>query len=311
MHQQAIYNGCMRKFALNIIVFIVLISCSSLLFACGNAQMEPKDNGTSVLHNEPPIAPPSDDELESDSAPPLDEPEMEPSAPEDTEQSPDDSTPDEIVTPTPTISYAYYLSSTTDNLNIRSKASSTSTKLGSINKGDMLSYIDKTGDWYKTTYKERTAYVSAKYIKIVKIQKTSDDIEKVIDVGLTLLGHPYIYGSERYHWGNGILNTNFKKGQFDCSALMQYMFYMGSDTLLEVTSKKQYYQGNKVDTLKRGDLMFFTNANGYNATGINRVRHVGIYLGDNYILHTASDYAVIEPISDTRWGYFITAKRVL
>ncbi|MBQ8178110.1 MAG: C40 family peptidase [Clostridia bacterium] len=297
----------MRKFALNIIVFIILVSCSTFTLACAGVESESNDDVISDVPSEPPLAPPSEGDVSGDTTTPPEEPDVE----VDTPSVPEDSEPEDV-TPTPApVSYAYYLSSTTDGLNVRSKASSSSTRLGSINKGDMLSLVSKEGSWYKTVYKEKTAYVSADYVKIVKIAKTSDDIEKVIDVGLKLLGHPYVYGSERYHWGNGKLNTNFEKGKYDCSALMQYMFYKGSGDLLEVTSKKQYYQGSKVDTLKRGDLMFFTNANGYNSTGINRVRHVGMYLGDNYILHTASDYAVIEPISQLRWSYFITAKRII
>ena len=214
-------------------------------------------------------------------------------------------------TPSQELEYASYLSSNTNNLNVRSSSSTSGKKLGSINKGDMLSYEGMEGNWYRTVFKEQTAYVHKDYVTIIKIKKTSESVEKVINVGLSLLGHPYVYGSERYHWGNGKLNYNFVPGKFDCSALMQYVFYFGSDTLLEVTSKKQFYQGTDVDELKRGDLMFFTNANGYNASGINRVRHVGMYLGDNYILHTASDYAVIEPISTKRWEYFITARRIL
>ena len=55
----------------------------------------------------------------------------------------------------------------------------------------------------------------------------------------------------------------------------------------------------------------WTNASRKNKVGIERIGHVGIYFGNNYILHTASDHAVIEPISNTRWGYYVTARRVV
>ena len=76
---------------------------------------------------------------------------------------------------------------------------------------------------------------------------------------------------------------------------------------------KQVKQGTPVgfDDLERGDLMFFTNSSRYHLTGTERVGHVAIYLGDNYILHTASDHAVIEPISPARRSYFIEGRRVL
>ena len=90
------------------------------------------------------------------------------------------------------------------------------------------------------------------------------------------------------------------------------MFYMGANTLLQVNTRTQVYQGNTVNKsgLKRGDLMFFTNAQRYNKTGVERIGHVAMYLGGNYILHTASDYAKIEQISSTRWSYFIQGQRI-
>ena len=44
--------------------------------------------------------------------------------------------------------------------------------------------------------------------------------------------------------------------------------------------------------------------------GVERVGHVALYLGDNWILHTASDYAKIEQISAKRWSYFIQGQRI-
>ena len=94
---------------------------------------------------------------------------------------------------------------------------------------------------------------------------------------------------------------------------MQYMFYKGANKLLQVNTRTQVSQGKKVSKsdLKRGDLMFFTNESRKNNTGIERVGHVALYLGDNYILHTASDYAKIEQISQTRWSYYLSARRMV
>ena len=93
---------------------------------------------------------------------------------------------------------------------------------------------------------------------------------------------------------------------------MQFMFYKGANVLLNMNTRTQVSQGKAVtDELKRGDLMFFTNASRKNNTGLERVGHVALYLGDNYILHTASDYAKIEQISSTRWSYYICARRMV
>ena len=58
-------------------------------------------------------------------------------------------------------------------------------------------------------------------------------------------------------------------------------------------------------------MIFFTNSTRYNKTGVERIGHVALYLGDNLILHTASDYAQIEEISATRWKYYVQTQRMV
>ena len=202
-----------------------------------------------------------------------------------------------------------------DGLNVRSGRGTSCASLGTLDKGDMVAYVSYADGWYETVYKERAAYVSANenYTSLYYMDKGSERAESVIGVGKTLLGYPYVWGSQRYHRGNGVLNTNFVAGEFDRSALTQYAYYKGAGVLLDVTTRTQVKQGTPVgfDDLERGDLMFFTNSSRYNLTGTERVGHVAVYLGDNYILHTASDHAVIEPISPARRAYFIEGRRVL
>ncbi len=206
-----------------------------------------------------------------------------------------------------------YVVSTVNQLRVRSSPNSSSTTLGYLDKNDAVLLIEKQGNYYKTVYREKTAYVHKSYCKIMEIDSESEDTEKAIDLGCKLLGHPYVWGSQRYHWGNGKLNTNFVPGEFDCSALVQYVYYHSNGVLLDLTTRTQVKNGIEVkrSELKRGDLMFFTNSSRKNLTGNERIGHVGIYFGNNYILHTASDHAVIEPISDLRWSYYITARRVV
>ncbi|MDE5616287.1 MAG: C40 family peptidase [Clostridia bacterium] len=243
-----------------------------------------------------------------------------PSEPPDdgTEEPDDENSGASVVTPpqviAPVIKYSSMIKSDTQGLNIRSAPSTSSSIVGSMDKGDMLRYEGSVNGWYKTVYKQRVAYVYAgnNYAHIVQMKQSSaDKVEKIISVGEELMGYPYVWGSQRYHWGNGKLNTAFVQGEYDCSALMQYIFYHGAGILLDLNTRTQVLQGKTVANgdLKRGDVMFFTNASRYNNTGVERVGHVALYLGDNYILHTASDHAVIEEISATRWSYFITAKR--
>ena len=221
---------------------------------------------------------------------------------------------EEVPTAKP-VTYTTMIKSNTNNLNVRSAPSTGGQVLGTLDKGDMVRFEGSQNGWYKTVYKQKTAYIYAgnNYASIVYMKQGSEKVESVIAVGEELLGYPYVWGSQRYHWGNGVLNTNFVQGQYDCSALMQYVFYKGAGVLMDLNTRTQVLQGKEValSDLQRGDVMFFTNDSRAGYSGVERVGHVALYLGDNYILHTASDHAVIEEISAKRWSYFMVAKRFI
>jgi cell wall-associated NlpC family hydrolase len=168
--------------------------------------------------------------------------------------------------------------------------------------------------WYQTYYRGKPAYISASYGAIFSLEKTDNSkINKVLEEGYKLIGVPYVYGAVRLHDGNGNLLKGFTAQKFDCSSLVQYVFYKGAGVKLNTTTRTQIKQGKYVhpDKLQPGDCLFFTNEDRQYKTGIERVGHVAIYLGNNYILHTASDYACIEQISQKRWGFFIEARRFI
>lgn len=234
---------------------------------------------------------------------------------EDNENNSEVEKPEISIPMTPIITYDICIKSNTNGLNIRSGMGSNYSSVGYIDKNDMVTFIKDVGNgWYETVYKGKTAYISSKYTSLYYFNTSKNtEVESSIDIGKTLLGYPYIYGAQRYHFGNGILNKNFKSYEYDCSSFTQYIFYKTNKTLLNTTTRTQSVQGIEVQKaeIQRGDLLFFTNAQRYYYTGVERIGHVAIYLGDNYILHTSSDYAVIEPISDKRWSYFIKANRVI
>ena len=245
----------------------------------------PETGATEKLPNEEPNTeePPVTEEPPATEAPPAEE-------------------PADTVKPQPpeTPKRTEYLKINASSLTVRTGAGTSYSALGSVEKNILMKYTGKTGDWYETAYRGKKAYVSAKYASVVSLEKADAEVEAV-------------YGATRLHDGKGKLLTGFTTAKFDCSSLMQYIFYNGADVLLNMTTRTQILQGKAVksDDLKRGDLMFFTNASRKNNTGIERVGHVALYLGDNYILHTASDYAKIEQISSQRWSYFIQARRMV
>lgn len=214
----------------------------------------------------------------------------------------------------PVVQTAQYIKCTGNGVNIRAGAGTSYSVLGSAESNTMYAVIEKTGNWYKTFYRNQTAYIYAEYASVFSLEKTNEkDIEAVISEGYKLLGVPYVYGAVRLHDGTGKLLKGFSVQKFDCSSLIQYVFYKGANKLLQVNTRTQIKQGEYVhpDDLQRGDCIFFTNEERQYKTGIERVGHVALYLGDNYILHTASDYARIEKISAKRWSFYIEARRFL
>ena len=265
-------------------------------------------NGEAATAELPPVS--------EESAPPVAEeqpPSVEENEPQEQEspQHPQENDPDQPVTMPEVPAAAQYLKITAGSLNVRKGAGTGYSSLGTLEKNVLLQYGGKAGEWYETRYLNQKAFIHSAYAEIVTLEKGSAEVERVIEEGLNVLGTPYVYGATRLHDGRGNLLKGFSTAKFDCSSLMQYIFYKGADRLLDVTTRTQILQGREVTEIKRGDLLFFTNASRKNNTGLERVGHVALYLGDNYILHTASDYAKIEQISSTRWSYFIAARRML
>lgn len=236
-------------------------------------------------------------------------PESQSSAPEEPKKEPVEETPT-----APVVTTDQYIKCTADSVNIRSGAGTNYSVLGSAEEGTVYAVTGKTGNWYKTYYRGKTAYIYASYVSVFTLKKSDDtDTEKVIAEGYKLIGTPYVYGAVRVHDGKGKLLSGFTAQKFDCSSLIQYVYYKGAGTLLDVNTRTQVLQGKYVSSskLQRGDCIYFTNADRQYNTGIERIGHVALYLGNNYILHTSSDYARIEKISTQRWNYYIEARRFL
>lgn len=111
---------------------------------------------------------------------------------------------------------------------------------------------------------------------------TSSDLRnKIINEAKQWIGTPYQYGGES------------KKGA-DCSGFVMAVFQnAGID--LPRTSQQQFSYVQLINNREReaGDLVFFKKN--------NRIFHVGIYLGDNYMIHASSSKGVIIQIIDDNY----------
>ena len=289
---------------LKTLLIALLILSLACICACNNkAEALPNDG----IETPPITQNPSDDSTVDSSSPALD------STPDMQDKPSVEPKPEPEPEPEPEPQKITYVKSRVNSLAIRVSPNKSSTLLGRIDAGDMVLFIEQSGNWYKTYYLGKLAYISASksYTALIDFDLADEKTESVILCATKLLGTKYVYGAERLHFGTGKINPSFTTSAFDCSSLVQYAYYYGANVFLGVTTRTQVLQGKTVErkALRRGDLMFFTNAKRKHLSGVERVGHVAIYLGNNYILHSASDFAVIEEISAIRWSYFITAKR--
>lgn len=128
------------------------------------------------------------------------------------------------------------------------------------------------------------------------ISRRTKLLTKLISTAHSLIGKPYVYGD---NGGRG----------FDCSGFTYYLYLSQLEIELPRSSYDQVNVGTKVEKLDLapGDLLFF------NTSG-RRISHVGIYIGDDNMIHASSGKAKVT-IDSINAGYYnqryITARRII
>lgn len=219
-----------------------------------------------------------------------------------------------------------------ETVNLRKKASATSEIIAKLKLNDEVKIIEKVDTvWTKVEVDGKTGYISAELIadeKQAEVKNTDTDTnttsrsgedtsreetvkkeettttnkatksnvtdkeesketssskvtgEDIVAYAKKYLGYDYVYGG-----------TSPKTG-FDCSGLTYYVYKHFGYTLSR-SSTAQATNGTKVakEDLRPGDLVIYKN------TSLTRIGHVGIYIGNNQMIH-ASEPGVGVIITD-------------
>jgi N-acetylmuramoyl-L-alanine amidase len=176
-------------------------------------------------------------------------------------------------------------------LNVRSKPDISSDVLTKLKSGVKVNIFEESGEWYRISVGVgKYGWVNKEYV-IVRKESASRGAEdtiaelnaalnekeatgvrqEIVEFAKTLQGIKYVYGGST------------TKG-FDCSGFVGYVFKHFGITL-ERSSYDMSRTGTKVNKsdLQPGDVVFF-DTNG----GLNKVNHVGIYIGNGKFIHASS-----------------------
>jgi cell wall-associated NlpC family hydrolase len=100
---------------------------------------------------------------------------------------------------------------------------------------------------------------------------------------------------------------------YDCSGLTMYS-YAAAGIALPHSAAGQSAMGMPVSVsqLQPGDLLFFGTAHFASAATESDITHEGIYLGDNWVIHSSGQGVYVEPLTGGWLGdEFAWGRRVI
>lgn len=115
---------------------------------------------------------------------------------------------------------------------------------------------------------------------LVSAQLITAETQQVLEASMTTLGMPYVWGGEL-----------FEHGGFDCSGLVRWA-YSQIGISLPRTADEQFHATQRIEQehVLPGDLVFFQGTD----PTVEGISHVGIYLGNGYMLNAPSENEVVK-----------------
>lgn len=211
-----------------------------------------------------------------------------------------------------------------------------------VNRGQVVEILDIAGDFYRVNVRDsREVYIFREFIEeVAEVEEAAEEeiAEEVIEeeaieeeaIEEEIAEEAEVYETEeteapkytRYisfsiedllYYAKTYLGTPYRFGStdpsrgLDCSGFVTIVMRRFDISLSRSSRDMAANNGVQVarNELKPGDLVFF-NTNGRN------ISHVGIYIGDDKFIHSASRGVVITAMGETYWrNRFVRANRVI
>ena len=211
-----------------------------------------------------------------------------------------------------------YATVTADRLNVRQEPDTEAKRIGYIDNGEKVRILENNGDWLKVQYTEdKTGYVSAEYATISEefiyaktieeeqaefaaqkaLQERESSTEQetpevitnitlpavtytsnaelrqgIIDYAMQYLGNRYVHGGSSLSGGT------------DCSGFTCFVYAEFGYSISRTPGGQYSGAGRSISSeeLQPGDIVCYSSNGGKSCT------HVGLYIGDGQIIHSAN-----------------------
>lgn len=199
---------------------------------------------------------------------------------------------------------------TGNDVNVRSAASTSASRLGSLNKGDVVAVTGIDNGWYKISFNGKTGYVRSDYMTITKEALSSRGTEAAAASAASSKGSEIVAYAKQYLGVKYVYAGASSKG-FDCSGYTMYvMKHFGYNLPHTATGQMGYGTSVAKSALQPGDLVFFCDPS---RSGGKVASHVGIYIGSNQFIHASSGggKVQIDSLSKAYYAkYYVGARRL-
>jgi cell wall-associated NlpC family hydrolase len=139
---------------------------------------------------------------------------------------------------------------------------------------------------------------------------------QALQIAVSRIGYPYVWGGTTDNTADGL-----EHGGFDCSGFVWRVFKVSGlpwgqairgRTAAEQAGEIPASQRLRIDQLAPGDLLFFGSAHFTSKATERNIVHEGIYLGDNWVIHSSGQGVYVLPLTGSWLGSsFAWGRRVI